>query len=1560
MSSTDAPVALEGVAIVGMSGRFPKADNLEEYWRNLRDGVECLSFFSEPDPAAEEAGSQSPGDPWFVSAGGVLEGIDLFDAPFFGFNARDAEGMDPQQRIFLECAWHSLEAAGYNPETYPGLIGVFAGAALSFYLSDIYTNREALASLDDFQLAIGNDKDHLATQVSYKLNLRGPSLTIQTACSTSLVSVCTASQSLLDYQCDLALAGGVSADISTSRGYYYQPGGILSPDGHCRVFDAAAQGTVPGNGVGIVVLKRLSEALADRDHIHGIIKGFALNNDGSRKVGYTAPSVGGQTEVIAMAHAMAGVEPGTITYVEAHGTGTPLGDPIEITALDQVFGASTTKRGFCAIGSVKSNIGHLDTAAGVAGLIKAVLALEHKSVPPTLHFSHANTKIDFRNSAFYVNTELSEWRCPGGPRRAGVSSFGIGGTNAHVVLEEAPPAMPSRHRRPYCLLALSARTPTALEAATDRLAHYLSQHPSADLGDVAYTYQVGRKAFNHRRVLTWQRVDADGAGSALERRDPRRVLSRVCEAGSRPLVLMFPGQGTQAIDMASEVYRTEPTFRKHVDRCCELLRPHLELDLRELLFPEPSRRAEAALALGRTAYTQPALFTIEYALAQLWMEWGIQPSAMIGHSIGEYVAACLAEVFSLEDAVRLVAIRGQLMDRMPPGAMLAVPLSELAIQRHLDGSLAVAAVNGPTSCVLSGPCERVDQLAAQLGADGTHCRRLQTSHAFHSAMMEPVVDRFVEAVLAVRLRAPQIPFISNVTGTWITAEAAMEPRYWGAHLRRPVRFSDGLRQLFETHDCILLEVGPGQTLGDLARQHPDRTQQPVLASLPTSRSEQSDVGSLVSTLGALWLHGVDGDWNGFHADEDCHRVPLPTYPYERQSYWIEPAQNSEAFDAEVEEHARQDVTDWFYYPAWKPAMPDESSNKAEPGTGPMRWLVFDDQTGLGAHLIEGLRTNGHQVTSAVPGAEFAPVSGSCYAIRPDSPEDYERLLKSTATQAGYPDAIAHLWSVTSLDAQQAGIPAFEQFQRLGFYSLTSLVQAFMRLRVADPLQIAVVSNQAQPVTGDEPLCPAKATVVGPCRVIPQEHPNIVCRVVDIDYDPALPPDWKRAVEPLLAELTVAPFEPAVAYRKGRRWVQTFEPVRIEDPVPGQARMRQGGVYVITGGFGRIGLVIAEFLARTAHARLVLTGRSPFPEPIEWERWLETDPETPTSQRIRKLLELQEAGSDVIYLTADSADKGQMRQVMQEAEARFGAIHGVIHGAGDTEATSPVSQLDRAAAEQQFHPKASGLMVLEELLRGKELDFCLLLSSLSSLLGGIGLAAYSAANCFLDVMAEQQSRKGPVPWISVNWDAWHFPGREEVAGAEATEGIRAILPWEGEEAFKRILARAPRQVIVSTTELGARHAQWVGSYGTLTDPGADDEGTIATAAHSRPDLSNPYVQPRSTVEEALAEICQQLLGVAPIGAFDNFFELGGHSLLAIQLISRLHQRFLIDFPVQGVFEHPTIAELAERIETTRTATGADEARTAELLAFVEQLSETAVRELLEHDSDVLERQRPPDA
>jgi acyl transferase domain-containing protein/acyl carrier protein len=931
---------------------------------------------------------------------------------------------------------------------------------------------------------------------------------------------------------------------------------------------------------------------------------------------------------------------------------------------------------------------------------------------------------------------------------------------------------------------------------------------------------------------------------------------------------------------------------------------------------------------------------------------------MIGHSIGEYVAACLADVFSLEDATTLVAMRGQMMDRMPQGAMLAVPLSELEAQRYLSDSLSLAAVNGPASCVLSGPIDAVDQLAEQLSKRDVHYHRLSTSHAFHSSMMDPIEGPFIKAVRTIRLKAPQIPYLSNVTGTWITAEAAMDPSYWGRQLRRTVRFTDGLEQLYKTQECILLEVGPGQVLSNLARQHPGRrARQVVLSSLPSVRNQQSDVPSLLSTLGKLWLYGVDGNWNGFYTHERCRRIPLPTCPFERQRYWIGPPEYQETLDDMAGASGKRDIADWFYYPSWKPAVPWESSTETQQESKKSRWLVFGDRDGFGSQLIQRLREHGDDVTSVIIGEKFARIDASSYAIRPQAQADYDMLLKNVRMQTDFPNTIIHLWSVTHNQRHPDAL-LFEQFQHLGFYSIIFLVQALEKHNVMEPIQISFVSNHVQAVIGDEALCPAKATVLGPCKVIPQEYPNIRCQIIDIDLYESDQQRENRLVERLVAELTVAPFESAVAYRKECRWIQTFEAVRLSEATEKTLRLRHQGVYLITGGLGKIGLVLAESLTRTAQAKLVLTGRSVFPKRSEWDKWLENDPAGTVSHRIRKLLQLEELGAELMTFRADAADRKQMRRVIEEAEARFGTIHGVIHAAGNTDAYSPVSQIDQATAEQQFRPKANGVIVLEELLRGRELDFFVLLSSLSSILGGLGLVAYSAANIFLDAMASQRNQEGSVPWISVNWDAWQFPDVGELDGEESASATDFILPEEGEEAFQRILARAPRQVVVSTSDLEVRFNQWIRLESVQEKPRSYIQDPAQQ--HARPNLTNPYIPARSAVELTLAEIWQQLLGVAPVGTFDNFFELGGHSLLAIQLISRLREAFQIEFSVHRVFEAPTITELAESIEKNRRAAEEEELKTAQLLDFVEQLSESEVRALLEQNDDSLQDQKLRDA
>ena len=724
------------IAIIGMAGRFPGAQDVHAFWQNLCNGFESVRFFT---PEELESLGVEPGrlrDPGFVKAASFLDNVEWFDAHFFNIPPREAELMDPQHRMFLECAWEALEQAGYAGESCEGSVGVYGGATINTYLLCNLMQAAAMESLDLVQLNVGSSHDFLTTRVSYKLNLRGPSQAIQSACSTSLVAVHHACQSILHGECDMALAGGVSINLKLRHGYNYVERGMASPDGHCRAFDKNAQGTIFGSGVGIVVLKRYEAALRDGDYIYAIIKGSAINNDGSAKVGYTAPGVNGQAAVIREALANARVEPHTVGYIETHGTGTALGDPIEIQALAKVFRTAGGKN-TCGIGSVKTNIGHLDAAAGVTGLIKTVLALKNKRIPATLHFESLNPEIDFENTPFHVISKLTEWESLHGPRRAGVSAFGVGGTNAHVVLEEAPEIKSEAGSRQWHLLMLSARSESALQKSTDNLAAYLGQGQEGEIADVAYTLQVGRRRFPYRRFVLCS--DFRGACEALQTLDPERVHTARVEQQDRPVAFLFPGQGSQYVGMGKRLYETEPVFQATVERCSELLKPELGLDLREVLYPGDDKRQASADLLNQTWVTQPALFVVEYALARLLTSWGVRLEAMIGHSIGEYVAACLAEVFRLEEALKLVAVRGRLMQSLPRGAMLAAGISEAEAEALIGEQISLAAVNGPMQCVLSGEESAITELEQHLQFDGVTCRRLQTSHAFHSHMVEPVL-----------------------------------------------------------------------------------------------------------------------------------------------------------------------------------------------------------------------------------------------------------------------------------------------------------------------------------------------------------------------------------------------------------------------------------------------------------------------------------------------------------------------------------------------------------------------------------------------------------------------------------------------------------------------------------------------------------------------------------------------------------------------------------------------------------------------------------------------------
>ncbi|WFE54796.1 non-ribosomal peptide synthetase/type I polyketide synthase [Micromonospora sp. WMMD1155] len=881
------------IAVVGLAGRFPGAPDVTRFWHNLRAGTESIRHFTDDELLAAGVAPELVADPRFVKAWGALEDAELFDARFFGYGAREAALLDPQHRIFLECAWEALEDAGHTPASYPGSIGVYAGASLSSYLlAHLLPGRGLDASADGLELLVANDKDYLASRVSYKLDLDGPAVCVQSACSTSLLAVHQACQALLADECDLALAGGVTVRFPQTRGYLYQEGMILSPDGHCRPFDAQARGTVSGSGAGVVVLRRLDDALADGDRIDAVIRATAANNDGAAKVGYTAPSIQGQARVVSAAIGLAGVHPESIKAIEAHGTGTALGDPIEIAALTKVFQRHTDRRGYCAVSSVKSNIGHLDSAAGIASLIKAVLQLKHGELVPNVNYTAPNPEIDFAATPFRVNEELQPWKANGDPRRIGVSSFGFGGTNVHAILEEPPARELSGTRRDRQLIVVSARSAAALDTATDRLATAFADADAPDdapelldIADAAWTLQTGRAHFPHRRAVVVD--DVRTAAGALGGGEGPRTLSGRAPTEEPEVAWLFPGQGSQYPGMGAGLYRTEPVFRAEVDRCAEVLTSALGFDLRDLLVAaDPTDRAARA-RLADTAVAQPALFTVEYAMARLLTSWGVRRDAAIGHSVGEFTAATLAGVFEPEEAVRLVAERGRLMGAQPTGAMLSVALPADELAGRLPVGLDIAAYNAPEVCVVAGTAEDVQAFAAMLEADGVGHRMLHTSHAFHSRMMDAVVGPFAAAVAAAAPSAPTTPILSGRTGTWLTGADAASPEYWSAQLREPVRFADGMVRLREQGTGVLVEVGPGTTLCTLARLAPEARGVVAVPTMRAPDADGSDEATALEAVGRLWLGGVEIDWGGVQDGAHRRRVALPTYPFERRRYFVE-------------------------------------------------------------------------------------------------------------------------------------------------------------------------------------------------------------------------------------------------------------------------------------------------------------------------------------------------------------------------------------------------------------------------------------------------------------------------------------------------------------------------------------------------------------------------------------------------------------------------------------------------------------------------------------------------
>ncbi|MEM9917682.1 MAG: amino acid adenylation domain-containing protein [Bacteroidota bacterium] len=896
------PQSPNSFAIVGYALRVPGAETPETFWQNLVEEKDVSREFKREELLAAGISTELIDDPNYVKRGMPLKDYDCFDASFFGYHPKEAALMDPQHRVFLEVAYSALERAGYDPERYKGRIGVFGGVARNTYLvNNVLSHPNYFQSIEDFTKGVALEKDFPATRVAYKLNLKGPAVNVQTACSSSGVAIHLACQSLMNKDSDMVLVGGGRIQPPVEAGHLHTEGHALSPDGYCKAFDASAEGMVRGNGMAFIVIKRLEDAIEDKDTIHGIIRGTAINNDGSEKMGFTAPSAKGQAAAVERAYENAGISPASVSYIEAHGTGTRIGDPIEISGLSQAFRKATDAKSFCAIGSVKTNIGHLDAGACVVGTIKTLLSLKHEKIPASLHFRKPNPQIPFDQTPFFVNHQLRDWRRSERVRRAGVSSFGLGGTNAHIVLEEAPilEQMPKEKSHENQLLLLSAKSPEALERKVAELRDWMDNQEISSLEDVAYTLSQGRQLFAHRAFII-----GNTAREISERLREGEQENGQQLLGAK-LSFLFPGGGAQHSNMGLGLYKRYPVFRAAVDECLDILKSKHQLDIRSVLYPPDSESESQPIRQSLHAIT--LLFTIEYATARLWLSWGLQPTELIGHSLGEYTAACIAGVFSLEDALAMVTRRGTLFMTLPKGSMLSVGLSEKEVQPFLAEDLSIAAINKPDQCVLSGSNAAIDRVQVQLEAQEIQASRLHIAVAAHSLEVEPILESFGTFLEGITFHPPSIPIVSNVTGDWVDGQAIQSPTYWLKHLRQTVRFSEGVAKIFQLDKRILLEVGPGQTLSTFARQHPaKRGDHLVLASLRHPKEKTADDAFLLKTLGRLWLAGQHID--AVFTQQPARRIALPTYPFERKRHWIDPKpMPAVSTDFPFQEHVRHQL-----------------------------------------------------------------------------------------------------------------------------------------------------------------------------------------------------------------------------------------------------------------------------------------------------------------------------------------------------------------------------------------------------------------------------------------------------------------------------------------------------------------------------------------------------------------------------------------------------------------------------------------------------------------------------
>ncbi|WP_233153855.1 type I polyketide synthase [Scytonema sp. HK-05] len=1608
----------EAIAIIGIGCRFPGAKGPETFWQLLHDGVDAvkevspsrwdMSRFSNKTTAEiEEKHTQ-----W----GGFLEQVDQFDPQFFGIAPREAELMDPQQRLLLEVSWEALENAGQTQKQVAGSqTGVFIGISNYDYSRLVFNPKVAI----DPYSGTGNALSIAANRLSYVLDLRGPSWAVDTACSSSLVAVHQACQSLQQGECQMALAGGVNLILSPEVSMTFSKAGMIAVDGRCKTFDAKANGYVRGEGCGVVVLKRVSDAVRDGDTILAVIRGSAVNQDG-RSNGLTAPNPLSQQAVISHALENAKVQPAQINYVEAHGTGTSLGDPIELNSLKDILMQGRSPDEPCWIGSVKTNIGHLEAAAGIASLIKVVLSLQHKEIPPHLHLEQINPYISIDGTPLSIPTKLQKWATGKEPRLAGVSSFGFGGTNAHVVLEEAPPEIQNskspkigvssgdaartevssaltslkiqkedKIERQFHLLTLSAKSEKALGEMTQRYADFLTNHPEVSLADVCYTANTGRSHFNHRlAVVAKSSVQLQEALNAFaDSRDDRLVNGQVSNKRQK-IAFLFTGQGSQYVGMGRQLYENAPVFRAALDQCDEILRPYLGQSLLQVLYPKPEENSP----LDQTAYTQPALFAIEYALVQLWKSWGIHPDAVMGHSVGEYVAATVAGVLSLEDGLKLIAHRSRLMQSLPAdGEMVAVFADEKEIREVTkinNKTVAFAAFNGSGNTVISGSAQAVQAVCVELEAAGIKTKKLQTSHAFHSPLMEPILAQFAEVAATINYAPPQITIISNLTGSQLTFEE-ISPDYWCRHLRSGVQFAKSINTLHASGYEVFVEIGSKPTLLGMGR---NCLSEQVGVWLPSLRPGHEDWRVLLQSLGELYVRGADVDWSGFDQDYGRRRVMLPTYPFQRQRYWVnirenEHSQAGNLFQektqspimkllsqgdtqqvvqnlekaGELSENELQllpkllqllikqdqqlltaSIKDWLYEVQWQQLPRDvETRHGSSVQKNGIRkagtWLIFADLEGVGQTLAKLLRSRGNTCILVYPGNSYNIKEGETWSINPYSPVDFEFLFQKVLGMERPLQGIVHLWSLEAELAWDLTVSSLEQAQTFGVGSVLHLLQAVIKklnFASASPLpRLWLVTRGAVPAGSELPGV-AQASLWGLGKVVALEHPELWGGMLDL-----APNSTNDEAKDILAEIEDSLGEDHIALRNGNRYVARLVPKQQEESK--QVTLRSDGTYLITGGLGALGLKVAHLLVSQGARQLVLTGRN-----------------TEKDEAQSTLRELEQLGAKIFLQKVDVSDEADMVRLLETVQATMPPLRGIVHAAG---------VLDDGILQQQswerfskvMAPKVRGAWNLHTLTDGLPLDFFVVFSSAASLLGSPGQGNYAAANSFMDALAHHRRLQG-LPGLSINWGPWAEVGmaaslanHQQAANAM---GLSSIAPDLGLQVLKQVLLQASSQVGVLPIDwLVLRQQLSLG--GQLPPLFFELFGKTKTQAES--DLAS--VQPSDILQKLQAAPASDRLSlltayiqgeVAKVLKFassqlpdpkQNFFDMGMDSLTSVEFKNHLQNHFGRFFPSTLVFNYPNINALVQYLSQEVLSLEMSAQASQDLLESQEELT-TSLEEL----------------